>query len=194
MAPHMKILLVDNYDSFTYNLVHLIQQLGATYEVTVRRNDEISLEEVAAYDRILLSPGPGLPADAGLLLPIIQTYADKKPILGVCLGHQAIGQVFGAKLLNLAEVAHGVATPITKTATASPLFKNLPQTFSVGRYHSWVLSPENFPAELQITALDEAGNIMAFQHFQYQVQAVQFHPESVLTPHGETLMKNWLEG
>ncbi len=190
----MKILLVDNYDSFTYNLVHLIQQLGATYEVTVRRNDELSLEEVAAYDRILLSPGPGLPADAGLLLPIIQTYADKKPILGVCLGHQAIGQVFGAKLLNLAEVAHGVATPITKTATASPLFKNLPQTFSVGRYHSWVLSPEDFPKELQITALDEAGNIMAFQHAQYQVQAVQFHPESVLTPNGESMMKNWLEG
>lgn len=189
----MKILLVDNYDSFTYNLVHLIQQLGATYEVTVRRNDEISLEEVAAYDRILLSPGPGLPADAGLLLPIIKTYADKKPILGICLGHQAIGQVFGAKLHNLPAVFHGVATPIHKTTTASPLFKNLPETFSVGRYHSWVLSPEDFPKELHITALDEAGNIMAFQHARYQVQAVQFHPESVLTPHGESMMKNWLE-
>jgi anthranilate synthase component 2 len=188
----MKILLVDNYDSFTYNLVHLIQQLGEKFEVTVRRNDEISLEEVAAYDRILLSPGPGLPADAGLLLPIIQTYADKKPILGVCLGHQAIGQVFGAKLLNLAEVAHGVATPITKTSTASPLFKNLPEIFPVGRYHSWVLSPQDFPKELHITALDEAGNIMAFQHGQYKIQAVQFHPESVLTPHGESMMQNWL--
>jgi len=190
----MKILLVDNYDSFTYNLVHLIQQLGEKYEVSVRRNDEISLEEVAAYDRILLSPGPGLPEDAGLLLPIIQTYADKKPILGVCLGHQAIGQVFGAELLNLPAVFHGVATPISKTTISSPLFKNLPETFSVGRYHSWVLSPENFPKELQITALDEAGNIMAFQHAQYKIQAVQFHPESVLTAHGESMMKNWLEG
>ena len=189
----MKILLVDNYDSFTYNLVHLIQQLGATYEVTVRRNDEISLEEVAAYDRILLSPGPGLPADAGLLLPIIQTYADKKPILGVCLGHQAIGQVFGAQLLNLAEVAHGVATPILKTATPSPLFKNLPETFLVGRYHSWVLSPKEFPKELHITATDAAGNIMAFQHENYPIYGFQFHPESVLTPHGESMMKNWLE-
>ena len=188
----MKILLVDNYDSFTYNLVHLIQKLGARYEITVRRNDEISIEEVAAYDRILLSPGPGLPADAGLLLPIIQSYAHEKPILGICLGHQAIGQVFGAKLLNLPAVFHGVATPIRKTEIPSLLFKNLPETFSVGRYHSWVLSPENFPAELQITALDEAGNIMAFQHAQYQVQAVQFHPESVLTPHGESMMKNWL--
>jgi anthranilate synthase component 2 len=188
----MKILLVDNYDSFTYNLVHLIQKLGATYEVSVRRNNEISLEEVAAYDRILLSPGPGLPVDAGLLLPIIKTYADKKPILGVCLGHQAIGQAFGAKLLNLAEVAHGVATPILKTATASPLFKNLPLKFPVGRYHSWVLSPENFPTELHITALDEAGNIMAFQHENYPIYGLQFHPESVLTPHGESMMKNWL--
>jgi len=190
----MKILLVDNYDSFTYNLVHLIQQLGEKYEVSVRRNDEISIEEVAAYDRILLSPGPGLPADAGLMLPIIQTYADKKPILGICLGHQAIGQVFGAELLNLPAVFHGVATPITKTAISSPLFKNLPEIFSVGRYHSWVLSPENFPKELHITALDEAGNIMAFQHAQYKIQAVQFHPESVLTAHGESMMKNWLEG
>ena len=188
----MKILLVDNYDSFTYNLVHLIQQLGATYEVTVRLNDEISLEEVAAYDRILLSPGPGLPKDAGLLLPIIQTYADKKPILGICLGHQAIGQVFGAQLLNLAEVAHGVTTPILKTATASPLFKNLPQTFPVGRYHSWVLSPQDFPKELHITATDAAGNIMAFQHENHPIYGLQFHPESVLTPHGESMMKNWL--
>ena len=187
------LLMIDNYDSFTYNLVHLIQKLGATYEVRVRRNDEISLEEVAVYDRILLSPGPGLPKDAGLLLPIIQAYAGKKPILGVCLGHQAIGQVFGAKLLNLAEVAHGVATPILKTATPSPLFKNLPETFPVGRYHSWVLNPQDFPKELHITATDEAGNIMAFQHASHPIYGLQFHPESVLTPHGETMMKNWLE-
>ncbi|MFM6953416.1 MAG: anthranilate synthase component II [Sphingobacteriaceae bacterium] len=189
----MKILLVDNYDSFTYNLLHLIQKLGAQYEVSVRRNDQLSLEEVDEYDRILLSPGPGLPADAGLLLSIIKTYAGKKPILGICLGHQAIGEVFGAKLLNLSQVAHGLATPINKTDINSPLFKNLPETFLVGRYHSWVLSPQNFPEALQITATDEAGNIMALQHENHSIQGLQFHPESVLTPDGETMMKAWLE-
>ncbi|MBL7752245.1 MAG: gamma-glutamyl-gamma-aminobutyrate hydrolase family protein, partial [Chitinophagaceae bacterium] len=156
-------------------------------------NDQLPLEKVKAYDKIILSPGPGIPEEAGLLLPLIREYAATKSILGVCLGHQAIGQAFGGKLINLSTVYHGVATPITVTQPRGPLFKGLPKTLEVGRYHSWVVSEEGFPADLEITARDENGLIMALQHRQYDVQGVQFHPESVLTPIGEELMRNWVQ-
>lgn len=194
----MKILVFDNYDSFTYNLVHLVNSIVKD-QVDVYRNDEIPLEKVAAYDKIILSPGPGIPSEAGLLLPLIKEYAAKKSILGVCLGHQAIGEVFGGKLINLSTVYHGVATPITfientsLSKASSQLFKDLPGQIQVGRYHSWIVSEENFPAELEITAVDENGYIMALQHKTYDVQGVQFHPESVLTPDGATILKNWLQ-
>ncbi|HEU4632725.1 MAG TPA: aminodeoxychorismate/anthranilate synthase component II [Flavisolibacter sp.] len=204
----MKILVFDNYDSFTYNLVHLVKKI-VTDEVDVCRNDEIPLEKVAAYDKIILSPGPGIPSEAGLLLPLIKEYAPKKSILGVCLGHQAIGEAFGGKLVNLSTVYHGVATPVklvdgdrstgNKDALGLPrtihtrLFDGLPPEFPVGRYHSWIVSEENFPEELEVTAKDENGYIMALQHKKFDVQGVQFHPESVLTPDGETILKNWLK-
>lgn len=194
----MKILVFDNYDSFTYNLVHLVNSIVKD-KVDVYRNDEIPLEKVAAYDKIILSPGPGIPSEAGLLLPLIKEYAAKKSILGVCLGHQAIGEVFGGKLINLSTVYHGVATPVTfientsLSKASSQLFKDLPGQIQVGRYHSWIVSEENFPAELEITAVDENGYIMALQHKTYDVQGVQFHPESVLTPDGATILKNWLQ-
>ncbi|HEU0111659.1 MAG TPA: aminodeoxychorismate/anthranilate synthase component II [Flavisolibacter sp.] len=194
----MKILVFDNYDSFTYNLVHLVNSIVKD-KVEVYRNDEIPLEKVAAYDKIILSPGPGIPSEAGLLLPLIKEYAAKKSILGVCLGHQAIGEVFGGKLINLSTVYHGVATPVTfientsLSKASSQLFKDLPGQIQVGRYHSWIVSEENFPAELEITAVDENGYIMALQHKTYDVQGVQFHPESVLTPDGATILKNWLQ-
>ena len=194
----MKILVFDNYDSFTYNLVHLVNSIVKD-QVDVCRNDEIPLEKVAAYDKIILSPGPGIPSEAGLLLPLIKEYAAKKSILGVCLGHQAIGEVFGGKLINLSTVYHGVATPVTfientsLSKASSQLFKDLPGQIQVGRYHSWIVSEENFPAELEITAVDENGYIMALQHKTYDVQGVQFHPESVLTPDGATILKNWLQ-
>ncbi len=216
----MKILIFDNYDSFTYNLVHLVEKI--THEkVDVYRNDKIALEDVKQYDKIILSPGPGLPSEAGLLLPLIKEYAATKSILGVCLGHQAIGEVFGGKLTNLSNVFHGVATPVKKVngqwsmvnkedtnrqtskvnEAGSPfaihhsrkdLFAGLNETFDVGRYHSWIVDKEDFPDELEITAEDENGFIMALQHKQYDVQGVQFHPESVLTPDGEKIMRNWL--
>lgn len=192
----MKILVFDNYDSFTYNLVHLVEHITHT-KVEVFRNDQIALEAVAAYDKIILSPGPGVPTEAGLLLPLIREYAATKSILGVCLGHQAIGEAFGGTLTNLTEVYHGVATPIqlnTKRQTkANDLYDQMPSEFEVGRYHSWVVSKEQFPASLEITAEDESGYIMGLQHRQYDVQGVQFHPESVLTPRGAELMKNWLK-
>jgi anthranilate synthase component II len=192
----MKILVFDNYDSFTYNLVHLVEKI--THEkVDVFRNDEIALEKAKDYDKIILSPGPGIPEEAGLLLPLIKEYASSKSILGVCLGHQAIGQAFGGTLTNLSTVFHGAATEIEikskKSKTKSDLFQGLPEHFEVGRYHSWVVSKENFPAELEITAEDDNGFIMALQHKKYDVQGVQFHPESVLTPSGETIMRNWLK-
>ncbi|HVZ57284.1 MAG TPA: aminodeoxychorismate/anthranilate synthase component II [Chitinophagaceae bacterium] len=187
----MKILVFDNYDSFTYNLVHLVEKI-LQQPVDVARNDQISLEQVGAYDKILLSPGPGIPREAGLLLPLIRTYAATKSILGVCLGHQAIGEAFGGTLVNLSQVFHGVATPIRITRTDSPLLKGLGEVLDVGRYHSWVVSREGLPAELEITAEDESGMIMGLQHRIYDVQGVQFHPESVLTPRGEQLMRNWL--
>lgn len=188
----MKILVFDNYDSFTYNLVHLVEKITHG-KVDVFRNDEISLEKVKDYDKIILSPGPGVPEEAGLLLPLIKEYAASKSILGVCLGHQAIGESFGGKLVNLSTVYHGVAMPCTFIKD-TPLFKGLPKTIDVGRYHSWVVSEDNFPEELEITAVDEHHYIMALQHKKFDVQGVQFHPESVLTPLGETILSNWIKG
>lgn len=197
----MKILVFDNYDSFTYNLVHLVEKITGT-KVDVYRNDQISLDKVAEYDKIILSPGPGIPEEAGLLLPLIKQYGATKSILGVCLGHQAIGEAFGGKLTNLSEVYHGVAMPVqvVEGATAkvegdtkADLFASLPQTFEVGRYHSWVVDQENFPEVLEITAVDDHGYIMALRHKEYDVQGVQFHPESILTPEGETILRNWLK-
>ncbi|ANE49831.1 anthranilate synthase component II [Flavisolibacter tropicus] len=204
----MKILVFDNYDSFTYNLVHLVKKI-VTDQVDVYRNDEIPLEEVAAYDKIILSPGPGLPSEAGELLPLINAYASQKSILGVCLGHQAIGEAFGGKLINLKQVYHGVATPVVigkrESATGNEsqrfpihdsrkgLFEGLGDQMDVGRYHSWVISEEGFPEELEVTARDENDYIMALQHKSFDVQGVQFHPESVLTPLGEQILRNWLK-
>jgi anthranilate synthase component 2 len=192
----MKILVFDNYDSFTYNLVHLVEKITGT-PVDVYRNDQIPLEQVAQYDRIILSPGPGLPEEAGLLLPLIRQYAASKSILGVCLGHQAIAEAFGGRLLNLSAVYHGVSLPVNilngnGTAKGADLFKGIPDPFLAGRYHSWVVDPAGLPEELEITAKDEEGHIMALRHKKYDVTGVQFHPESVLTPEGERLMRNWL--
>ncbi|MEQ1675386.1 MAG: aminodeoxychorismate/anthranilate synthase component II [Chitinophagaceae bacterium] len=192
----MKILVFDNYDSFTYNLVHLVEKITHV-KVEVYRNDQIALEKVMDYDKIILSPGPGIPVEAGLLLPLIKEYAATKSILGVCLGHQAIGEAFGGTLTNLSTVYHGVATEIQvrseKSEAGSPLFKGLPERIEVGRYHSWIVSDENFPAELEVTARDDNNYIMALQHKKYDVQGVQFHPESVLTPMGEDILRNWLK-
>jgi len=187
----MKILVFDNYDSFTYNLVHLVEKILHT-RIDVRRNDEITLEEVKAYDKIILSPGPGIPSEAGLLLPLIKAYAATKSILGVCLGHQAIGEAFGGTLINLDSVFHGVATPIKILHKQSQILSGLNEAVEVGRYHSWIVDDKNLPEELEITALDENGYIMAMQHKKYDVQGVQFHPESILTPCGEHIMRNWL--
>lgn len=190
------LLMIDNYDSFTYNLVHLVEKLTHT-KVDVFRNDELPLEKVKAYDKIILSPGPGIPAEAGMLLPLIKEYAASKSILGVCLGHQAIGEAFGGTLTNLSTVYHGVAMPLIvrseKLGVRSGLFEGLPDTFEVGRYHSWVVDALNFPDELEITARDANNYIMALQHTKYDVQGVQFHPESVLTPNGEKIISNWLK-
>ena len=189
----MKILVFDNYDSFTYNLVHLVKKIVKD-QLDVYRNDQIPLEKVKEYDKIILSPGPGIPKEAGLLLPLIKEYASTKSILGVCLGHQAIGEAFGGSLINLSTVYHGVSTPvkIVKHEAKHDLFEGLPDEFEVGRYHSWIVSEKDFPKELDITAIDENGYIMAMQHKTYDVQGVQFHPESVLTPDGETILRNWL--
>lgn len=191
----MKILVFDNYDSFTYNLVHLVEKITGE-KVDVYRNDQIALSDVAAYDKIILSPGPGIPEEAGLLLPLIKEYAATKSILGVCLGHQAIAEAFGGKLVNLSTVFHGVATPLRVShpgRVAHPLFKGLPEIIEVGRYHSWIVSDDNFPQELEITCRDANGYIMGLQHKTFDVQGVQFHPESVLTPDGEKIMRNWLK-
>lgn len=184
-----QILLIDNYDSFTYNLVHYLEELGA--QVTVRRNDKLSLEEVAAFSHIVLSPGPGIPDEAGLLKEIIATHAATKKILGVCLGQQAIAEVFGGHLENLSEVYHGIATPIKIIDPQATLFKDLPTELVVGRYHSWVVS-EDLPEPLKVTARDHKGQIMAIEHKDYPVHAVQFHPESILTPSGKKMLANWL--
>jgi anthranilate synthase component II len=187
----MKILVFDNYDSFTYNLVHLVEKI-VHYRVDVFRNDEISLEKVQAYDKIILSPGPGVPSEAGLMLPLIKEYAATKSILGVCLGHQAIGEAFGGTLINLDTVFHGVATPIKILPAHSNILYGLEEVIEVGRYHSWIVDDKNFPAELEITAVDENGYIMGLQHKTYDVQGLQFHPESILTACGEKIMRNWL--
>lgn len=187
----MKILVFDNYDSFTYNLVHLVEKI-MHQKVDVYRNDQIPLEKVKEYDKIILSPGPGIPEEAGLLLPLIKEYAPTKSILGVCLGHQAIGEAFGGTLTNLSTVYHGVATPVKITNSKAPLFKGLGDTIEVGRYHSWIIDEKGFPEELEVTATEEHGYIMALQHKKYDVQGVQFHPESVLTPDGEAILRNWL--
>ena len=187
----LKILVFDNYDSFTYNLVHLVEKL-LHQRVEVHRNDKIPLEKVKEYDKIILSPGPGIPEEAGLLLPLIREYAASKPILGVCLGHQAIGEAFGGKLTNLSTVYHGVATPV-KIIRPGGLFEGLPGELEVGRYHSWVVSEEGFPQDLEVTARDANDYIMALRHRSLDVQGVQFHPESVLTPKGEQILKNWLK-
>ena len=187
----MKILVFDNYDSFTYNLVHLIEKITGE-KIDVYRNDRIALADVAAYDKIILSPGPGIPSEAGLLLPLIKEYAATKSILGVCLGHQAIAEAFGGTLTNLSTVYHGVATPIKILKTKSQILNGFPEVIEVGRYHSWIVSDDNFPSVLEITARDENGLIMGLQHKTFDVQGVQFHPESVLTPDGEKMMRNWL--
>ena len=188
----MKLLVFDNYDSFTYNLVQLIREAGCD-DITVARNDRIALEEVARYDKIVLSPGPGVPTESGMLLPLIREYAASKSILGVCLGEQAIGEAFGAQLENLSEVYHGVATSV-KVVADDPLFSGLESVFEAGRYHSWVVSREGFPADtLRVTAEDEQGRIMALAHRVYDVRGVQFHPESVLTPQGAAMIANWLD-
>ena len=192
----MKIEIIDNYDSFTYNLSHLIKELGA--EVTVVRNDQFRLEELEQFDKIVLSPGPGIPSEAGLLLDVIRTYAGRKPIFGVCLGHQAIGEVFGGKLENLSDVFHGVATEgtiLTKSDEQSPvdsIFNGCPKRITMGRYHSWVVSTENFPECLEVTAVSDEGQIMALRHREYDIHGIQFHPESVLTPDGKRIISNWL--
>ena len=191
----MKVLVFDNYDSFTFNLVHLVKQLTSD-EVTVVRNDQIPLGEVDAYDKIILSPGPGIPEEAGLLLPLIKQYAATKSILGVCLGHQAIGQAFGAQLKNLPAVFHGVATPIQLLPVSNrknDWYTGLAQPIEVGRYHSWVVSDENLPNCIEVTARDAQDYIMALRHRELDVQGVQFHPESILTPQGLAMMRNWLE-
>jgi len=185
----MKIAIIDNYDSFTYNLSHLVKELGA--EVTVYRNDQFELPQLEAFSKIILSPGPGIPSEAGLLLDVIRTYAGKKPILGVCLGHQAIGEAFGGKLENLSDVFHGVATP-AHIVSDDPLFSGMPTDLTVGRYHSWVVSKDGFPDCLEIIAESDEGQIMALRHKTLNIRGIQFHPESVLTPDGRKMLQNWL--
>ena len=186
----MKILLLDNYDSFTYNLFHILRELGT--ETDVVRNDKIDLDRVAGYDKIILSPGPGIPSEAGLLLPLIKKYANSKSILGVCLGEQAIGESFGATLVNLAEVHHGVQTTAGILGN-DYLFEGMPTEIGVGRYHSWVVDRASLPDSLEITAEDAVGEIMAIRHKQLDVRGVQFHPESVLTPLGKTIIENFVK-
>ncbi len=188
----MKILVFDNYDSFTYNLVHIIRQLGYGAQMDIYRNDQIALEDIAKYDKILLSPGPGIPSEAGILLDVIKTYATSKDILGVCLGHQAIAEAFGGEIYNMDEVLHGVAETISVTAADDRLFTNLPPNFMACRYHSWSVSPDKLPAELEVTALDQRGQIMALRHKNLKISGVQFHPESIMTEHGIEMIKNWL--
>lgn len=184
-----KILVVDNYDSFTYNLVHYLEDLNC--EVKVLRNDKLSLEDVKPFNKIVFSPGPGIPDEAGLLKEIIKTYAPTKSMLGVCLGQQAIGEVFGGKIINLEQVYHGVATKVNITVDDEPLFKGLNKSIEVGRYHSWVVDP-NLPEDLEATSFDENGHIMSLRHKTYDVKGVQFHPESILTPNGKDILKNWI--
>ena len=196
----MKIVIIDNYDSFTYNLSHLVKELGA--EVTVLRNDQFQLEELEQFNKIILSPGPGIPSEAGLLLDVIRTYAGKKPILGVCLGHQAIGEAFGGQLENLSDVFHGVATPC-HIISDDPIFSGIERDITIGRYHSWVVSRQGLPECLEVTAESDEGlrvgdgtsgmgQIMALRHKTMNIRGIQFHPESVLTPDGKKMLQNWM--
>ena len=189
MKRPLRVVVIDNYDSFTYNLVHLVRHLGA--DVTVYRNDQFVLADLETFDKIILSPGPGIPAEAGLLLDVIRTYAGRKPILGVCLGHQAIGEVFGGSLTNLSDVFHGVATEGTQWQN-DPIFAGLPCRITMGRYHSWVVDRDTLPACLEVTAESDEGYVMALRHRDYDIHGIQFHPESVLTPQGGTIVSNWL--
>lgn len=186
----MKIVIIDNYDSFTYNLSHLVKELGA--EVTVYRNDQFKMEQLEEFDKIILSPGPGIPCEAGFLLDVIKAYAGKKPILGVCLGHQAIGESFGGKLTNIGQVVHGVATPCTITVK-DYLFEGLPENIEIGRYHSWVVDNEGFPECLEVTSVSDEGFVMSLRHKKYDIRGIQYHTESVLTPDGKTIIGNWLK-
>jgi anthranilate synthase component 2 len=187
----MKILVLDNYDSFTYNLVYIIRALGYGPQMDIFRNDKISLEDVAAYDKILLSPGPGVPAEAGIMPELLKTYSPTKDILGICLGHQAIGEAFGGTLINLSEVVHGLASEVN--VREDLIFKGLPENFKIGRYHSWVINEQTLSPDLEITARTPDGQIMGVRHSKHKVRGLQFHPESVLTEHGVVMMKNWLE-
>ena len=187
----MKILVLDNYDSFTYNLVQYIQDI-LLQEITVFRNDEISLDAVGEYDIIILSPGPGIPSEAGIMPELIKKYASEKSILGVCLGHQAIGEAFGASLENPTQVYHGIETPIKVMDNQDPIFQGIPDVFQAGRYHSWVVEKNSMPEDLKVTAIDVKGEIMAMRHKQYPVFGVQFHPESIMTPEGKLMLKNFL--
>lgn len=197
----MKIVIIDNYDSFTYNLSHLVKELGA--DVTVYRNDQFQMPQIEEFDKIILSPGPGIPSEAGLLLDVVRTYAGKKPMLGVCLGHQAIGEAFGGQLTNLSDVFHGVATEGTVLplsdgvanvdgAIVDSIFADLTSRITMGRYHSWVVSKDGFPSCLEVTAESDEGQIMALRHREYDIRGIQFHPESVLTTEGKTMLRNWL--
>lgn len=186
-----KILVFDNYDSFTYNLVQIIEQI-IDEKVDVYRNDQIALKDIEKYDKIILSPGPGIPEEAGILLEVIKKYAPTKSIFGVCLGQQAIAEAFGGSLINLSEIYHGVATEATQTSEHH-IFNNLPKTLEVGRYHSWAVNPDDFPEELEITSIDKNGMIMSLKHKTYDVHAVQYHPESILTPDGKKILENFLK-
>lgn len=188
----MKIVVIDNYDSFTYNLVHAIKKVSGQ-PVDVIRNDELELSDLEKYDKIVLSPGPGIPEEAGLLLPIIREFGSHKSMLGVCLGHQAIAEAFGGHLSNMNRVLHGIATPVKQVAADPVLFEGLPNEFEAGRYHSWLVDQEGLPACFTVTSLDEHGMIMSMKHKDYDLRGVQFHPESVLTPLGEKMIENWLK-
>jgi anthranilate synthase component 2 len=187
----MKILVLDNYDSFTYNLVYLIRQLGYGDQMDIFRNDKIKLEDVATYDKILLSPGPGIPSEAGIMPELIQKYRAEKDILGICLGHQAIGEAFGGNLINLSEVVHGVASEVT--VIQDPIFEGIPSSFTIGRYHSWVVNPDELPSDLEIIGRTPDGQVMGLRHKEFSIRGLQFHPESILTDFGLEMMKNWLE-
>ena len=185
----MRTVIIDNYDSFTYNLAHLVKELGA--EVSVVRNDQFRIKELEPYDKIILSPGPGIPSEAGLLMDVIQTYASCKSILGVCLGHQAIGEYFGGKLTNLSQVFHGIASTISITSLHY-IYNELPTQIQVGRYHSWVVDAKEIPDCLEVTSVSQEGQIMSLRHKKYDVCGIQYHPESVLTPNGNKIIANWL--
>ena len=188
----MKILVLDNYDSFTYNLVHYLKELGYEQNIDVYRNDQISLEAVEAYDKILLSPGPGIPDEAGIMPQLIKQYGPTKSILGVCLGHQGIAEAYGAKLYNMAEVLHGVSSQVKVTMESERLFKDIPGEYRICHYHSWNVDKDNLGDEIEVTALDEFGEVMAISHKTYDIKGVQFHPESIMTEHGHQLLKNWI--